>query len=153
MCNAVDDHGRQTHIMSVIGHQSKVCITQKKVGTLPVGDGGKEKQTNEIKIAIPLLNAIAIEGKTITGDACWQWSSMTPRQLCGSETVRCGVFCHDTEYRVLSFTVDPGIRQAQAACVDFDVYIFANCVVVLQNANLIRGQQRLVVPRTKASAD
>lgn len=41
----------------------------KKVGTLPIGDGGQEKQTNEIKIAIPLLDAIAIEGKTISGDA------------------------------------------------------------------------------------
>ena len=30
MCNAIDDQGRQTHIMSVIGHQSKTCYTQKK---------------------------------------------------------------------------------------------------------------------------
>ena len=30
MCNAVDDQGRQTHIMSVIGHQTKTCYTQKK---------------------------------------------------------------------------------------------------------------------------
>jgi hypothetical protein len=30
MCNALDDHGHQTHIMSVIGHQSKACYTQKK---------------------------------------------------------------------------------------------------------------------------
>ena len=30
MCNALDDHGRQTHIMSAIGHQSKTCYTQKK---------------------------------------------------------------------------------------------------------------------------
>jgi hypothetical protein len=30
MCNAIDDQGRQTHIMSVIGHQSKACYTQKK---------------------------------------------------------------------------------------------------------------------------
>jgi hypothetical protein len=30
MCNAIDDQGRQTHIMSVIGHESKVCYTQKK---------------------------------------------------------------------------------------------------------------------------
>jgi len=30
MCNAIDDEGRQTHIMSVIGHQSKQCYTQKK---------------------------------------------------------------------------------------------------------------------------
>ena len=30
MCNAIDDQGHQTHIMSVIGHESKVCHTQKK---------------------------------------------------------------------------------------------------------------------------
>jgi hypothetical protein len=30
MCNAIDDQGCQTHIMSAIGHQSKTCYTQKK---------------------------------------------------------------------------------------------------------------------------
>lgn len=30
MCNAIDEQGRQTHIMSVIGHRSKNCYTQKK---------------------------------------------------------------------------------------------------------------------------
>jgi hypothetical protein len=30
MCNAIDDTGRQTHIMSAVGHQSKLCYTQKK---------------------------------------------------------------------------------------------------------------------------
>lgn len=30
MCNAIDDNGDQTHIMSVVGHQSKTCYTQKK---------------------------------------------------------------------------------------------------------------------------
>jgi ribulose 1,5-bisphosphate synthetase/thiazole synthase len=30
MKNAIDKAGRQTHIMSAIGHQSKVCYTQKK---------------------------------------------------------------------------------------------------------------------------
>jgi hypothetical protein len=30
MCNAVDEQGWQTHIMSAIGHQSKSCYTQKK---------------------------------------------------------------------------------------------------------------------------
>jgi hypothetical protein len=30
MCNAIDEQGRQTHIMSVIGHQSKNCYAQKK---------------------------------------------------------------------------------------------------------------------------
>lgn len=30
MCNAIDDQGYQTHIMSAIGHQTKSCYTQKK---------------------------------------------------------------------------------------------------------------------------
>ena len=30
MCNAIDDQGHQTHIMSAIGHQTKACYTQKK---------------------------------------------------------------------------------------------------------------------------
>lgn len=41
----------------------------KKVGTLPVAGDDKEKRTNEIKTAIPLLDAIDIRGKTITADA------------------------------------------------------------------------------------
>ena len=41
----------------------------KKVGTLPIAGRAEEKQTNEIKIAIPLLAAIDIGGKTITADA------------------------------------------------------------------------------------
>lgn len=31
MCNAIDAKGRQTHIMSAIGHQSGQCYTQKKL--------------------------------------------------------------------------------------------------------------------------
>ena len=30
MCNAIDDQGHQTHILSVVGHKSKICYTQKK---------------------------------------------------------------------------------------------------------------------------
>ena len=30
MCNAIDAQGRQTHIMSVVGHKTKTCYTQKK---------------------------------------------------------------------------------------------------------------------------
>ena len=41
----------------------------KKVGTLPVDGSDEEKQTNEIKIAIPLLDTLDIQGKTITADA------------------------------------------------------------------------------------
>ena len=35
MCNALDEQGHQTHVMSVIGHQSKICYTQKKWVTCP----------------------------------------------------------------------------------------------------------------------
>ncbi len=31
MCNAIDDQGYQTHVLSVVGHQSKNCYTQKKL--------------------------------------------------------------------------------------------------------------------------
>jgi hypothetical protein len=30
MCNAIDNQGCQTHTMRVIGHQTKICYTQKK---------------------------------------------------------------------------------------------------------------------------
>lgn len=30
MCNALDEQGHQTHIMSAVGHQTKICYTQKK---------------------------------------------------------------------------------------------------------------------------
>jgi hypothetical protein len=30
MCNALDIDGHQTHVMSVVGHRTKVCYTQKK---------------------------------------------------------------------------------------------------------------------------
>ena len=48
----------------------------KKVGTLPVEGCDEEKQTNEIKIAIPLLDCLDIRGKTITADAL-----LTQREL------------------------------------------------------------------------
>ncbi len=35
MCNAIDDKGQQTHIMSAVGHQSAVCYTQKKSARCP----------------------------------------------------------------------------------------------------------------------
>jgi len=31
MCNAINENGRQTHIMSAVGHQSGQCYTQKKL--------------------------------------------------------------------------------------------------------------------------
>jgi predicted transposase YbfD/YdcC len=41
----------------------------KKVGTLPKEGDEEAKRTNEIKMAIPLLDPIDIEGKVITADA------------------------------------------------------------------------------------
>jgi hypothetical protein len=35
MCNAIDDEGRQTHIMSAVGHKSAICYTQKKSALCP----------------------------------------------------------------------------------------------------------------------
>jgi predicted transposase YbfD/YdcC len=48
----------------------------KKVDTLPVEGRNEEKQTNEIKTAIPLLDTIDIRGKTVTADAL-----LTQREL------------------------------------------------------------------------
>jgi hypothetical protein len=31
MCNTLDDQGRQTHSMSVVGHQTQTCYTPKKL--------------------------------------------------------------------------------------------------------------------------
>jgi hypothetical protein len=55
--------------MSVIGHESKRSYAQKKVGTLPVAGSDEQKRTNEIGMAIPLLETCDIAGKDITGDA------------------------------------------------------------------------------------
>jgi predicted transposase YbfD/YdcC len=41
----------------------------KKVGTLPVAGSDEQKRTNEIAMAIPLLNGCEISGKVITADA------------------------------------------------------------------------------------
>ncbi len=30
MCNAIDQEGRQTHILGVVGHRTRTCYTQKK---------------------------------------------------------------------------------------------------------------------------
>ena len=35
MCNAIDEAGRQTHILSAVGHQTQTCYTQKKSPPYP----------------------------------------------------------------------------------------------------------------------
>ena len=63
----------------------------KKVGTLPVEGRDKEKPTNEIKTAIPLLNAIEIRGKTISADAL-----LTQRELARYLVEKRGAHYHFT---------------------------------------------------------
>jgi predicted transposase YbfD/YdcC len=48
----------------------------KKVGSLPIENSEEVKRTNEIKMAIPLLEAIDIEGKDVSADAL-----LTQREL------------------------------------------------------------------------
>ena len=69
MKNAIDDQGNQTHIMSVVGHESKRSYAQKKVGTLPVAGSDEQKRTNEIGKTIPVLETFDIQGKDLTSDA------------------------------------------------------------------------------------
>ena len=63
----------------------------KKVGTLPVEGRDEEKQTNEIKTAIPLLDAIEIRGKTISADAL-----LTQRELARYLVAERGAHYHFT---------------------------------------------------------
>ena len=51
-------------------------LRPKKVGKLAIAGTDEAKQTNEIKIAAPLLSAIDIRGRTITADAL-----LTQREL------------------------------------------------------------------------
>ncbi|MCU7913688.1 MAG: hypothetical protein KZQ63_18035 [Candidatus Thiodiazotropha sp. (ex Lucinoma aequizonata)] len=52
------------------GGQRRPMLHPKKVGTLPsIKGSNEEKQTNEIKIAAPMLDAIEIEGRSATADA------------------------------------------------------------------------------------
>lgn len=35
MCNAIDDEGQRTHILSLVGHNTKNCYAQKKLAPCP----------------------------------------------------------------------------------------------------------------------
>ena len=49
MCNAIDENGRQTHIMSAIGHQSSQCYTQKKLALCRSKDPTKKNRPTRSK--------------------------------------------------------------------------------------------------------
>jgi hypothetical protein len=67
MCNALDEEGRQSHILGGVGHQSQRCYAPKK--SLPCPGADEVKQTNEIGMVIPLLESLDITGKTLSTDA------------------------------------------------------------------------------------
>ena len=67
MKGAVDEAGRQVHILGACGHETAIAWGQKKPLT---GDDGSDKRTNEIGVAIPLLDQLGdLAGKTVTADA------------------------------------------------------------------------------------
>ena len=49
MCNAIDEDGKQTHIMSAIGHQSSQCYTQKKSELFQSKDVTKKNKPTKSK--------------------------------------------------------------------------------------------------------
>jgi hypothetical protein len=57
MCNAIDETGRQTHIMSAIGHQSKQCYTQKKLALCQSKDVTKKNKPTKSKSPYPCSTA------------------------------------------------------------------------------------------------
>ena len=68
MKGAVDEAGRQVHILGACGHDTAIAWGQKK--TVLTGDDGSDKRTNEIGVAIPLLDQLGdLAGKTVTADA------------------------------------------------------------------------------------
>ena len=64
---AIDHQGNRTHVLGIVGHDSKAPWGQKKIGLKP---GAQDKRTNEIGAVIPLLDTLPdIHGRTITADA------------------------------------------------------------------------------------
>ena len=53
MCNAIDETGKQTHIMSAVGHQSKQCYAQKKSALCPSKDVPKKSRLTKSKSPSP----------------------------------------------------------------------------------------------------
>ena len=92
----------------------------KKVGTLPIEGRDEEKQTNEIKTAIPLLEAIDSQGKTITADAL-----LTQRELAHYRVEARGAHDHFTvkanqknRLEETAFYFDPLERQPDHTTLD-----------------------------------
>lgn len=53
MRNAIDENGRQAHIMSAIGHDSKQCYTQKKSALCPLPEVTSKNRPTKLKPLVP----------------------------------------------------------------------------------------------------
>jgi Druantia protein DruA/DDE_Tnp_1-associated len=63
MCNAIDETGKQTHIMSAIGHQSGQCYTQKKLELCPSKDVIEKNKPTKSKSQFHYSTPSTSEGK------------------------------------------------------------------------------------------
>lgn len=63
MCNAIDETGKQTHIMSVVGHQSGQCYTQKKSGLCLSKEVTKKNKLTKSKLQFHYLTPSTSKGK------------------------------------------------------------------------------------------
>ena len=73
---------------------TRSAATPKKIDALPVEGGDEEKLTNEIRMAIPLLEGYDIAGKDVTGDALLTQRAKSSEMMPGIEE-------HTGEYLVL----------------------------------------------------
>ena len=65
MCNAIDENGKQTHIMSAIGHDSKQCYTQKKSALCPLPEVTKKNRPMKLKSPFHSSTASTFRGKPL----------------------------------------------------------------------------------------
>jgi len=65
MCNAIDEDGKQTHIMSAIGHESKQCYTQKKLALCPLPEATRKSRPTKLKLPFHSSTALIFKEKPL----------------------------------------------------------------------------------------
>ncbi|WP_420824647.1 ISAs1 family transposase [Thiorhodococcus mannitoliphagus] len=101
-------------MLGVVGHQTQRCHTQKKVASLPVDGSDELKRTNEIGMAIPVLEPLDIAGKTITADAL-----LTQRKLAEYLVERGAHFLFTAKDNQPTLSADIRLHFAERAEADF----------------------------------
>ncbi len=70
MCNAIDETGKQIHIMSVVGHQSGQCYTQKKSELCPSKDVTRKNKLTKSKSQFHYSTQSTSKGKLSPAMPC-----------------------------------------------------------------------------------